>query len=172
MAYVDTNVILAKYFPSDELHRDASYYLQRTVRKKFVSPVSVVELAAVVSRLQSELQAPKEFIGEPPKKRNRALIEFFIKDCNLLLASVPVHARMKIAKVAVSVPLEYSNSIGFAHALGLRTLDLIHLIYAFNLRRWGHDLDTFVTGDKAILTKADEIESNLEISVKEPAKAT
>lgn len=171
MAYVDTSVILAKYFPSDPLHRDSSSYLERTNRKKIVSPVSAVELAAVISRLQTELQAPKEFTDEPPQKRNRAILEFMIRDCNLLIASVPVDAKVRIAGTALSVPLEYSNCIRLAHALKLRTLDLIHLTYAFNLRMWGHELDTFVTGDMAILDKAKEVERCLEISVKEPSEA-
>jgi predicted nucleic acid-binding protein len=147
MAYIDTSVILAKYFPQDKFHAEATGFLEASRKRKIISPVSAVELAAVVSRLEKELQAPQEILAEPPRRRNRALVEFFIKDCNLQVANVNAYAKIKLAGTTLPVPLEYQSCIRWAHALKLKTLDLIHLVYADNLRKWGYDLDTFVTGD-------------------------
>lgn len=172
MAYVDTNVILARYFPDDELHADSTIFLESTRKKKIVSPVSAAELAAVVSRIEAELQAPTELLQEPPKRRVRALVEFFIKDSGLLMASAPVQARVRLGGTVLLVPIEYHNCIQLAHALRLKTLDLMHLAYADSLRKWGHELDSFVTGDEDILARSDAILEQLGISVKKPSGET
>jgi predicted nucleic acid-binding protein len=170
MAYVDTNVILAKYFPEDKLHSRAAAFLELGRKRKIASPVSVVELAAVVSRLQRDIRAPKEVLQEPPRRRIRATVEFMIRDCNLTITSVPARAKIKIAGTILSVPLEYDSSIRLAHALELKTLDLIHLAYADNLRKWGHEVESFVTGDSDILNNSEKIQEQLGIEVKEPAE--
>lgn len=169
MAYVDTNVILAKYFPEDKLHSRATAFLELGRNRKIASPVSVVELASVVTRLQRDIRAPKEVLQEPPRRRIRAIVEFLIRDCNVIIAAVPARAKIKFAGTILSVPLEYHSSIRLAHALELKTLDLIHLAYADNLRKWGHEVETFVTGDSDILNNSDKIQEQLGIEVKEPA---
>lgn len=170
MAYVDTNVILANYFPEDKLHSRASAFFELSRKRKIVSPVSTVELFAVVSRLETEIQAPKEILEEPPRRRVRALVEFLIRDCKLFLASVPAQAKIKIAGTVLSVPVEYESCIRLAHALKLKTLDLIHLAYADNLRKWGHDVGVFVTFDGDILRSSANIQQQLGIEVKEPSR--
>jgi predicted nucleic acid-binding protein len=169
MAYVDTNVILAKYFPDDTLHGKAERFLDQRADRKVVSPVSVVELAAVVSRLDADIRAPKELLQESPRKRVRAVVEFLIRDCNLTVATVPARARIRFAGTILSVPLEYQRSIRLAHAFKLKTLDLIHLAYADNLRKWGHEINTFVTGDRDVLSNSEQIREQIGIEVKEPA---
>jgi predicted nucleic acid-binding protein len=168
MAYVDTNVILARYFPEDELHNKAAAFFEADGNRKIASPVTVVELTAVVSRLRRETLAPKEILQEQPKKRIRAIVQFLLRDCGLSIAVVPARARIKLAGAVLTIPLEYQRSIQLAHALQLRTLDLIHIAYADNLRRWGHEVDTFVTGDSSILNAAEKIQEHVGIEVKEP----
>jgi len=169
MAYVDTNVILAKYFPDDALHGKAERFLDHGGDRKVVSPVSVVELAAVISRLDADIRAPKELLQESPRKRVRAIVEFLIRDCNLTVATVPARARIRFAGTTLPIPLEYQRSIRLAHGLKLRTLDLIHLAYADNLRKWGHEINTFVTGDRDVLSNSEQIREQTGIEVKEPA---
>ncbi len=170
MAYVDTNVIVAKYFPDDEFHGEASSFIELSRKRKVISPVSVVELAAVTSRLEAELQAPKELLEEPPRRRIHVLVEFFIRDCNLTLASVPAQAKIRVAGAILRVPVEYQSSNRLAHALKLKALDLIHLAYADNLRAWGYDLDTFVTCDEDVLKRSENIQQILGFRVKGPSK--
>jgi predicted nucleic acid-binding protein len=170
MAYVDTNVILANYFPKDRLHSRAAAFFELSRKRKIVSPVSTVELFAVVSRLETELQAPKEILEELPRRRVRALVEFLIKDCKLFLASVPAQAKIKVAGTVLSVPVEYESCIRLAHTLKVKTLDLIHLAYADNLRKWGHGVDVFVTFDGDILRSSTNIQQRLGIEVREPSR--
>ena len=127
MAYVDTNVILAKYFPNDKHYARATHFFDRSKETKIVSPVSLVELAAVLSRLDGNLQAPRELLEQTPRRRIRALIEFLIRDSNLFLTSVPVQTKVRISRSVLSLPFEYHSCLRLAHALKLKTLDLIHL---------------------------------------------
>jgi len=167
MAYVDTNVIIAKYVPADKLNSRATKFLECKDRK-IASPVSIIELAAVISRMDSNMEAPPELLQEPPKRRVRTLVEFMIRDSRVFIASVPAQARIKVAGAVLSVPIEYQNCIRLAHALKLKTLDLVHLAYADGLRKWGHDIDTFVTFDIDILERSDAIHDELGIEIKEP----
>ena len=50
----------------------------------------------------------------------------------------------------------------------LRTLDLLHLSNAWNLRLNGYNVDEFATFDSEILMKADRIEELTGIRVIEP----
>ncbi len=93
-----------------------------------------------------------------------------VSELQSFLASVPAHAKIKIAGTILSVPLGYHGRIRLAHALKLKTLDLIHLAYADNLRRWGQDLEVFVTCDREILNNSDSIRRHLGIEVREPSK--
>ena len=43
------------------------------------------------------------------------------------------------------------------------------LAYAENIRSFGEELDTFVTNDRDILKKSDEIEKLLELRPEEPS---
>ena len=167
MAYVDTNVIIAKYVPADKLSGRATAFLESRDRK-IASPVSVIELAAVISRIDSNLEGPPELLQETPRRRVRTLVEFMIRDSGLFLASLPAQARIKVAGALLSVPIEYHNCIRLAHALKLKTLDLVHLAYADSLRKWGHDIDSFVTFDVDIIERSAAIYEELGIEIKEP----
>ena len=164
--YIDTNVIVAKYHPRDPYYASSRSFLDSST-DKVVSPLSVVELMAVTSRQAKELHAPDEILREPPRRRIRAIVEFFLRDSNITIVPVAAQAKVKVAKSILTLPLEYVSSLGLA-SLGLRTLDLMHLAYAHNIRSSGYELDSFVTTDTAILKKSVEIEKLLKIHVKKP----
>lgn len=168
MAYVDSNVILAKYFPEDRVHRRAVRFLEQSVMRKIISPISLVELTAILSRIDQGLRAPEELLNETRKRRVRALLEFLIKDSNLHVATVPAKAKLRVGGTLLAVPIEYYRCIRLAHALNLKTLDLLHVAYADDLRKWGYEIKSFVTFDEDIIGKAHEIKRETEIEVKEP----
>jgi len=170
MAYVDTNVVIAKYAPRDPLNKDARAFFSYSKTWKVISPISIVELIAVLSRLETELEVPAELESEPWSRRIRAVAEFFIRDCRLLIVSSPITARTKIAGTAFIIPLEYQSSIRQAHALKLKTLELIHLKCAENVKKSGAELNYFVTGDIDVLSHAEVIKDNLGITVTPPNK--
>jgi len=171
-AYIDTNIIVAKYVPTDPYHARSKAFLESVGSKKVVSPLTVVELMAVTCRQEEALQAPKEILKEPVRKRTRAIVEFFLRDSNLTLISIQASARMKIARSIVTVPLEYATSLRLATSLKLKTTDLMHLAYAENFRSSGEELDSFITTDAGILRKSDDIQKLLKIKAKQPPQAT
>jgi predicted nucleic acid-binding protein len=168
IAYIDTNVIMAKYLPQDPYHKSSKTFLNSAKGENVVSPLTVVELTAVIARHAEELQAPDEILPKDSRRRIRSVVEFFLRDSNLTTMSVHANARTKIAKSILTVPLEYVTSLRLASALKLKTLDLMHLAYAENIRSSGRELDWFVTTDKDIVKKSDHIERLLSIKVKEP----
>jgi predicted nucleic acid-binding protein len=168
-AYVDTNVIVSKYLPQDPFHDRSKSFLDSGKGRKIVSPLTVVELMAVTSRQAETLQAPEEILKEEPRRRIRGIVEFFLRDSNLTPISVEANTRMKVAGSIVTVPLEYVSSLKLAHSLRLRTLDLMHLAYADNIRSSGEELDSFVTTDRGILKVSDTIEKILKMRTEEPA---
>jgi predicted nucleic acid-binding protein len=169
MRYVDTSVILAKYFPEDKAHQRAVRFLEQSEMQNVISPISLVELMAVLSRIDPALRAPEELLQETPRRRVRALVEFLIRDSNLHVASVSAKAKLGVGGTSFSAPIEYHTCIRLAHALKLKTLDLLHVSYADNLRKWGYDIKTFVTLDLEIIGKANEILQETGIEVREPA---
>jgi predicted nucleic acid-binding protein len=86
----------------------------------------------------------------------------------LQVASVPSRAKLRAGGIPFSAPIEYLTCIRLAHALKLKTLDLLHIAYASNLRKWGYDIKTFVTLDQDIIGRAQEIQQETEIEVEEP----
>jgi predicted nucleic acid-binding protein len=137
--------------------------------EKLISPISLVELTAVLSRVDHALRAPDELLQETPRRRVRALLEFLIRDSNLHVASVPAKAKLQVGGTSFSIPIEYHTCIRLAHALKLKTLDLLHVAYADNLRKWGFDIKSFVTLDQEIIGKAKEIRQETGIEVREPS---
>lgn len=169
--YIDTNVIVAKYHPRDPYYASSRSFLDSST-DKVASPLSIVELMAVTSRQAKELYAPDEILREPPRRRIRAVVEFLLRDSNITIVPVAAQARVKVAKSILTLPLEYVSSLRLASSLGLRTLDLMHLAYAYNIRGSGYELDSFVTTDTTILKKSVEIEKLLKIHVKKPTVDT
>ena len=64
--------------------------------------------------------------------------------------------------------MEYSKAANTAHVLGLKTLDMLHLAYAHLISKLEFRLDSFITGDGEILSKAPEIQHELGLTVEHP----
>ena len=161
---------MAKYVSEDPYHESSKTFLDSARGGNVASPLTVVELMAVIARHAEEMQAPDEILPKHPRMRIRSVVEFFLRDSNITIMSVEANARMRIAKSILTVPLEYVTSLRLASVLKLKTLDLMHLAYAENIRSSGRELDLFVTTDKSILKKSNDIERLVMIKVKEPAE--
>ena len=88
------------------------------------------------------------------------------------MARVAANVRVPIAGTVVPFPLEYQNALRMAYAMKVKTLDLMHLVYADSLRRLGYDLEVFVTSDPDIHRSSKNIEKHLGIEVLEPSHQT
>jgi len=159
--YLDTNVIIARYKPQDPLFSVSNDLFERKDLVFTVSPLTLVELHSVISRLKSQLI----FSNEIKDVDSRTLVSFIIRDCNLQFLARNFLFSYKVEKSRARIPLEYYLSIIFADKIQLRTLDLIHIAYAYMIKDF---IDVFTTGDEEILEKSNVIERLLGITVKHP----
>ncbi|MEM2641479.1 MAG: PIN domain-containing protein [Thermoproteota archaeon] len=156
--YVDTSLIIARYKPSDILYEDSNAFFKSNF-DFIISPITLVELHCVLSRVRSELNVPMD--AEPLID---TLVAFIIKDCKLLSKGYYVK---KSFSQECRMSLEYYVATRFAEQLGLRTLDMLHLSYAWILKK-SFGVELFVTGDEEILEKAEDIKKSLGIKVSHP----
>ena len=172
MAYIDTNVLIAAYAPKDPMHKPARNFLVSTTTPTFVSPLTFTEIVSVIARNDQALQTPALLREETSMRRVRALAEYIIRDSGVSLASPQGSSRTRIGERSVVIPIEYSRAASLAPILKLRTLDLLHLAYAYIIGRLEYSLTSFVTGDELIASRAKQIHQLLGLDVKHPADET
>ncbi len=162
--YVDTSLIIARYKPLDELYEDSNAFFESNFNF-VISPITLVELYCVLSRLRNELDIP--FQAEPLMD---TLVTFIIKDCRLKLISKSRCIKRDFAGYACRISLEHYVATKLAGSLCLRTLDMLHLSYAWILKKTS-GINLFATGDEEILKKAESIRKSLGIKVYHPKQA-
>jgi len=167
MAYVDTNVLVAAYSPTDPMPRDSKTWLSRT-STKVVSVLTFLELSAVLARMDQALGLPDQLQGETSKRRIRAAVEYIFRDSGVTIASHVGASTTSIGGRRISVPMEYSKAASEAHRLRLKTLDLMHLAQAFLISRLQQKLDRFVTGDRDIIDISQDILESFDLRVLRP----
>ncbi|TMI67588.1 type II toxin-antitoxin system VapC family toxin [Candidatus Bathyarchaeota archaeon] len=172
MAYVDTNVLIAAYTSKDPMRKPAKAFLASTTTPTFVSPLTFTEIVSVVARNDHLLETPLFLKEESSTRRVRALAEYIIRDSGVSMASPQGSSRTRIGGRSVVIPIEYSRAASLAAVLKLRTLDLLHLAYAYIIGRIEYSLTSFVTGDALIASRAKQIHQLLGLDVKHPADET
>jgi len=159
--YLDTNVIIARYKPWDPLYEVSNKLLSNESFEFFISPVTLFELYAVISRLRPNLVLPQE----AKYASVNTIVRFVVEDCNLKLISKTYLVTTYFMDQRVRIPFEYSMSTILAEKLRLRALDLLHIAYASMLK---DKVQIFVTGDDEILEKRDVIKKFTEFEIKHP----
>ena len=122
MAYL-TNVLLSHYFAEDPNHPYAAQLVE-TLRKRreemLVSLLTLVELYAYISRRIGALKLPPHYARLGRKEKVAAVVAHVLK-----------HAG---AQPVDNTPADLlQKAIQLAHALRLKTLDLLHIAYALHL---------------------------------------
>ncbi len=159
--YLDTNIIIARYKPGDPLHELSEKLVNDKSFKLFISPVTLFELYAVISRISPYLLLPNEL----NHTSLATLIHFIIKDCNLNFKSRTLLTSINFKGFKATLPFEYLMSSFLAEKLRLRALDLLHISYAAMLR---DEVKLFITGDEEILEKKEAIKEFTEVEVRHP----
>jgi len=155
---VDTNVIVARYKPGDPLYSDSNVLFEK--RYEFVvSPLVLVELYSVFSRIRPHIRLPKPL----EEATLSSLVRFVVDDCRLTVVYDLLVA--KIGGEARRVPLEYIYAMKLAEKLRLRALSLLHVAQAALL---SDRVETFVTGDEEILERRESIERLTGLKVASP----
>ncbi len=165
-------MILARFAPKDPLHAAARSFFSTEKAERIISPISLVEINAVLSRENITFDTPEFIAKETGVRRIRALSEYFIKFLGLRMESLPLTARVRVAGSTVNIPLEYSEALKRAGELRLKTLDLLHLAYAGLVSNLRTKIDNFVTTDSDILDRGLVIEQQFGFKVAHPKDAT
>jgi len=108
LSYVDTNVLLAAYAPNDPLYREARHFLDKDKHPRIGSPLTFVELTAVLARAKPSLDIPASYTREfSLKQRIRASIEYMFHDAGVHLASHVGVSTVRFRHRTISLPMEY-----------------------------------------------------------------
>ena len=164
VVYVDTNVIIARYKPDDPLYPTANRLFQNDY-VFIISPITLIELYSVLSRVKPFLK----FREELENVNIDTIIAFILYDSKLKIVARSFMSRLQILGKRLRVPLEYHLVIKLAEKLRLKTLDMLHIAYAYMLR---DTLDYIVTGDDDILKARELIKQHIGLEVRKPSELT
>jgi len=160
--YVDTSIIIARYKPADDLHKISKTLFEKSDLKLYISPITLIELYSILSRISKELELP--LVKGPLLD---TLIAFIIEDCKLIIVSRTHAIEETIVGQPYKSTIEYHILMRFAEKLRLRTLDMLHLSYAWMIKRT-LGINTFLTGDDELLEKSEVTRSVLGIKTLHP----
>ena len=150
------------YKPKDPLYSIANKFF-RSEYDFVISPITLVELYSVLSRIKPFLKLREEL-----KDANMdTIVAFILYDLHLEIVAKSFMPRLQILSRKFRVPLEYRLAIRLSEEFQLKTLDLLHIAYAYMLRK---TIDYFVTGDEDILNVRDHIKQYLGLEIKEPSE--
>lgn len=172
--YLDTSVIIARYMPADPAFNKVERLFRASTEARYISEISVLELHCVFSRLirGGMLSAPlgiSSFADLETKEKVKVAVEHAIRTWRLTVATPErTYARYPLSRQTIETQHELFEAIRTAPALGLKTLDTLHLTYAKTIRETVPDLETFTTLDGDIISRRNEIESELDITVVNP----
>jgi len=172
--YVDTSVIVARYVPADPAFKEVERFFKTSSESRYISEISVLELHCVFSRLirSGRLTAhlePSRFADLDMKEKVKVAVEHAIQTWRLTVTTPErTYARFPLSRQSIETQHEFFEAIRAAPTLGLKTLDMLHLTYAKTMRETVPALGTFTTLDADIISRRNEIESELGITVVSP----
>jgi predicted nucleic acid-binding protein len=172
--YLDTSVIIARYMPADPAFSKVGRLFRTSSESRYVSEISVLELHCVFSRLirGGMLTADlghSSFADLEMKEQVKVAVEHAIRSWRLTVTTPErTYAKLQLSRQTIETQHEFFEAIRNAPALGLKTLDMLHLTYAKTMRETVPDLETFTTLDGDIISRRDEIKNELDITVVTP----
>jgi predicted nucleic acid-binding protein len=172
--YLDTSVIIARYMPADPAFNKVEQFFQESTEARYISEISVLELHCVFSRLirGGMLIAHlgrSSFADLEIKEKVRVAVEHAIRTWRLTVATPErTYTKFPLSRQTIETQHESYEAIRTAPALGLKTLDTLHLTYAKTIRETVPDLKTFTTLDGDIISRRSMIENELGITVASP----
>ncbi|MEX0568173.1 MAG: type II toxin-antitoxin system VapC family toxin [Candidatus Njordarchaeota archaeon] len=162
IVYVDTSVVIAKYKPSDSLYQDANRFFEKDY-DFVISPITLMELYSVLARIRTFIRLEQGL----ENANVDTIIAFIVHDLKLRLVARSFMTRLQIFGAKIRAPLEYHLAIKFSEKLRLKTLDMLHVAYAYMLRKI---LSYFVTYDDDILKARKSIEQQVGIKIRRPSE--
>lgn len=165
--YLDTNVLVSQYKPSDIFYRESLIIiraLKRRGMRGYTSPLTLVEMVSFVSR-----NFPLKR-GEKPEDAKKIAVSKILKEIasfQLEFSSPTGDYSLKLGDQDVRVPAIIGDALGMSSA-GLKTLDLMHLVAAKYCRETVPELSAFVTGDNDFLLQKRNLSERVGIPFLSP----
>lgn len=157
--YLDTNIFLARYAPTEPHHREAKKLINRVERgeqKALTSTLTLIETTATISRTYNTLQKP----SYSREKLIGAYLKKIVNTPNLEFVPQGGDISLNIGQKAIDIPATYSIAIEVASVTQLKSLDTLHIASALTANRvYGHQIEYFVTLDEGILKQGEALET-------------
>jgi len=171
-AYIDTNVILARYIPTDPHSASCRRFFGKTKLKRLASSLSLLELTCVFSRLleAGEIKLSPQIDAALAdlsfQEKAQAMVEYTLKDCDVSVASAdPIPLTISVLGSPFRVDRICLKALKLASQLRLKTLDTLHLAQASCLRDEGVQIEYFVTNDMEILARREQVSKTIQSKV-------
>jgi len=176
IAYLDSNVILAKYMPLDPYHSSSYRILEEKFVQNITSALTIVELAAVIGRQSEKIK----FVDERSDvitaiealsrtERIAAFIKFVLSEISVKFLSHLGTEDLSLAQERIRLFSDYARAYSYAPEFRLKSLDLLHLAALKNIQIEGKiSVDYFVTADNEILGRKKEITRELDVTTIDP----
>ena len=169
--YLDTSVILTRYLPSDPNFDSVENYFKRLSEPRYISEISVLELYCVFSRLirgssLTALSGVRGFDQLTIDEKVRVAVEHAIRTWGVkVIMPERTFVRLPLSKQTLKIAHELFEAIRSSPGLGLKTLDALHVAYAYTIRELVPNLDTFATLDRDISSRREAIQNETGIRV-------
>lgn len=162
--YIDTNVIISYYKPTEIFHNAAKKILDSKKFSLISSDLTIIELSAAISRqyFQDEIivspSVQEILVNLDEYSQIMALIEYIILSQNIKFYTNPGIQQLNIKDLSLETTYDYYQTYYLSPRLKLRTLDNLHIGTLFNIISF-FDLkvDYFCTCDEEILQQKDLI---------------
>ncbi len=176
IAYLDSNVLLAKYMPSDPYYASSCRIFEEDFVHCVSSTLAIVEVAACIGRSYSKIQLAdsisdviKVLNTLPVTDRISAFIRFIFSDLSVKFYSHLGSEELLLDHENVRLFSDYARAYSYASRFRLKSLDLLHIAALKNILIEGKiSVDYLVTGDKEMLKRKAEINQELEITMIDP----
>lgn len=139
MFYIDTHIVLSYNFVTEETHIKAFNLINKIKRSSgdfYISPLTVLELYCVVSRNIAKYRLPPIALSLSDKDKVEYIINYSIRAMNLKICNED-NINEVLDNLGVEIFSEYHCAIELSPALRLKSLDMLHIAYAFRLRKEG-----------------------------------
>lgn len=166
--YLDTNVMLSKWVLTDPFHEDSKKIInaiQNSKIKGLFSGLGLAEVASVVERQQ------EKFSGEIEKelKLGTEFIKKITMITNLEICDIIYPINSIIANENKELSIIHWQCFEVASKIHLKTLDNLHIAIITLLEKIkGKKIDYFITSDKEIVSKANQIKKEYGFAVLQP----
>lgn len=174
-AYIDTNVLIAKYKRGDAFHQSCSELFEKEIVICIYSPIVLIELASVFAKEMKNIELKLSTKGK--KIYNRLTLvgkvqfatRYILQTNKLEYYSTESTEIFSVDSDVFTIPSIFRRAWELAGKTELRTLDNLHIAMIYHMvyieRR---PLDYFVTCDEGIIKKKRQIYELLNVTTLTP----